>query len=175
MNHVRFGLFTAMTSAVIAASALAQTSRIEGNAVGQDGRPIRNATVQVQPEKSKTGAVVVKTDAKGHFAATGLAEGNYTISVLANGNAPIATTRATARNNQTARVNLAPAAAAKKGRWVWVPSGTGTHMGGHYEQVNDDGTVHAAPGAQNVDTVGGAALSRMQTQGNVAGRGSGSP
>ena len=162
----------AIVSVLFAASAFAQSARIEGNAVGADGKPSKNAEVRIQAEKTKTAPMTVKTDAKGHFAATNLPAGNYKVT-LPNG----ATSTVTAKNNQTARVNLGTAATAKlqkNERWVWVPASTGSHMGGHYEKVADDGTIAGQPGAQGVDQMSGSQLTRMQQQGNI-GRGGGTP
>jgi len=56
-------------------------------------------------------------------------------------------------------------AAEKKGKhMVWVPAGTGTHIGGHWEEVPDGAT---SAGSLNVQRTSAEALQRQaQSMGN---------
>ena len=58
-------------------------------------------------------------------------------------------------------------AVVKKKRQIWVPSPTGTHMLGHWEEVDDNSPTVRKSG-QNVDTMSGRDLERTMSNTNVA-------
>ncbi|HEY2614188.1 MAG TPA: carboxypeptidase-like regulatory domain-containing protein [Chthoniobacterales bacterium] len=171
----------AVGSILSVSSAFAQKSAIEGTAIGSDGRPLKNAQVQVQPENAKSPAVITKTDAKGHFVASDLPVRGYKVRVLISGAVKLSADHVQTVRDQAVRVNfggkqgsVATATAEKnKKRWVWVPSGTGTHLGGHYESVDQAGAGDAANAdGQNIGRMNSHQLERMQIQTSRAPSGS---
>jgi hypothetical protein len=45
---------------------------------------------------------------------------------------------------------------------VWVPAGTGTHLGGSWVEVDDNATAPRSANADQVDSVDGSALKKLQ-------------
>jgi hypothetical protein len=99
---------------------------------------------------------MVKTDAKGRYISQGLTVGIYRVSLLVNGTVKGSIGNTKTKSDQATQLNFdlrpLPAAqvnaAEKKGKhMVWVPAGTGTNMGGHWEEVHDGAS---AAGSLNV-------------------------
>lgn len=70
--------------ALLAVSAFAQITTIEGIAKGPDGKPIEKAEVQITRTDIK-GSYKTKTDKKGHYLYMGLPMGTYTIDLYVGG------------------------------------------------------------------------------------------
>ena len=79
----RFGL-TALLAVFGAFSALAQTSSLEGDVKGEDGKGLQGALVKIDRTDIK-GNYKVKTDKKGHYFHAGLPLGTYDLSVEVDG------------------------------------------------------------------------------------------
>jgi tetratricopeptide (TPR) repeat protein len=69
---------------LIALSAFAQTSSLEGDVKGEDGAPLRGALVKIDRKDIK-GAYKVKTDKKGHYFHAGLPLGTYKLTIEVDG------------------------------------------------------------------------------------------
>ncbi|MGI8991963.1 MAG: carboxypeptidase regulatory-like domain-containing protein [Bryobacteraceae bacterium] len=69
---------------LLASSAFAQTSALEGIVKGPDGAPIKDAVVKMERKDIK-GNYTVKTDKKGHYGHYGLPLGTYKVSVEVGG------------------------------------------------------------------------------------------
>lgn len=69
---------------LIAGSAWAQTTTLEGDIKGPDGQPLKGAVVVLDRTDIK-GHYQVKSDKKGHWLYTGLPYGKYDISCVVNG------------------------------------------------------------------------------------------
>ena len=65
---------------LFAAVGFAQTSNIEGNVIGQDGKPLQGAQIKLDRTDIKQ-SFSVKTDKKGHYLYANLPTGTYTITV----------------------------------------------------------------------------------------------
>ncbi len=70
--------------ALLAVSAFAQITTIEGVVKGQDGKPVEKAEVQIVRTDIK-GQYKTKTDKKGHYLYMGLPMGKYDVSILVDG------------------------------------------------------------------------------------------
>jgi 5-hydroxyisourate hydrolase-like protein (transthyretin family) len=149
-----------------AASAWAGPASIQGIVKDAHGKPIKGADVRIQSQNGKQLFNTVKTDTQGRYISQGLQPGVYRVALVVNGavKADIGNTKT--RSDQATQLNfdLKPVTAGqasaeqKKGKhMVWVPSGTGTHMGGHWEEVPDGAT---AAGALNVKRANGEQLQR---------------
>src|SRR5580692_442700 len=64
--------------------ALSQTTQLEGDVKGPDGKPVANATIKIDRTDIK-GSYTVKTDKKGHYGHYGLPFGTFDISVVVDG------------------------------------------------------------------------------------------
>jgi tetratricopeptide (TPR) repeat protein len=65
-------------------AALAQTAAIEGNVLGNDGKPLQGAVIKIERQDVK-GNYTVKTDKKGHYFYGGLPLGQFKVSVNVDG------------------------------------------------------------------------------------------
>ena len=139
------------------ASAWAGPSAIQGVVKDAKGQAIKGADVRIEAKDGKQQFNTVKTDAKGHYISAGLPAGVYRVAVVVNGAVKASITSTKTKADQTTQVNfdLKPVAASqttagqKKGkRMVWVPSNTGSHIGGRWVEVDDAGKTE--PGSSNV-------------------------
>src|SRR5215471_6502884 len=152
------------------ATAWAGPASIQGIVKDAKGQPIKNADVRIESRDGKQVLNTTKTDAKGRYISQGLQPGVYRVSLVVNGAVKASITNTKTKADQATQLNFdlrpLPAAqvnaAEKKGKhMVWVPAGTGTHMGGHWEEVPDGA---AAAGALNVQRSSGAELQRQAQQ-----------
>ena len=67
-----------------AAVGFAQTSNVQGDVIGQDGKPITGATIKIDRTDIKA-SYNVKTDKKGHFLYANLPTGVYNITLVVDG------------------------------------------------------------------------------------------
>jgi 5-hydroxyisourate hydrolase-like protein (transthyretin family) len=153
---------------ICAASAWAGPSSIQGIVKDAKGQPIKGADVRIESKDGKQLFNTVKTDAKGRYISQGLTVGIYRVSLVVNGTVKGSISNTKTKSDQATQLNfdLKPVAAtqantaAKSGKhMVWVPAGTGTHMGGHWEEVPDGAT---AAGALNVKRASAEELQRQQ-------------
>lgn len=145
-------------------SAFAQKASVDAEVKGPDGHAVKNASVQIQRTDAKGTSIMAKTDARGHVVARDLEVGTYRITAkLATGaeSSQVVKTQAAkpVRIIFEMKQPAANAVAAKKKAYRWVPNGTGSHMGGHYEEVGGT-SQQSGPGASNVEQVNAAAIQR---------------
>jgi hypothetical protein len=160
-----------------AASAWAGPASIQGIVKDAKGQPIKGADVRVESRDGKQLFNTVKTDAKGRYISQGLQPGVYRVSLVVNGAVKASITNTKTKADQATQLNfdLRPlpaaqvSAAEKKGKhMVWVPATTGTHMGGHWEEVPDGAT---AAGSLNVKRASAEELRREQLTRGSSGSG----
>jgi hypothetical protein len=154
-----------------AATAWAGPANIQGIVKDAKGQPIKGADVRIESRDGKTLFNTVKTDAKGRYVSNGLSVGVYRVSLLVNGavKASIMNTKTKADQATQLNFDLKPAsvlqatAGDKKGKhMVWVPSSTGSHIGGRWVEV--DANDSADTGALNVKRGSAEALRQEQLQ-----------
>jgi hypothetical protein len=164
--------------ALSVATAWAGQSAIQGVVKDAKGQAIKGADVRIQSRDGKTLFKTVKTDASGHYLSDGLAAGVYRVTLLVNGAEKASIMNTKTKADQAAQLNfdLKPVPAsqasgtAKIGKHlVWVPSTTGSHIGGRWVEVDESG--NADIGALNVKRGSAEALHREQMQ-NAGGPGS---
>jgi carboxypeptidase family protein len=147
-----------------------QQVKIEGEVKGLNNKPAKGAGLRVDRVDKKAASVMAKTDAKGHFAATVLDVGTYKLTATLPGGIQSAqVVKADAKNRVfvTFDMKLASAktvAAAGKKRWIWVPTTTGSHLLGHYEEIDDNSPTHARTSGQNLEYMSGRDLEGMNRQ-----------
>jgi hypothetical protein len=154
------------------ATAWAGPSTIQGVVKDAKGQAIRGADVRIESRDGKKLFQTVKTDGKGHYLSNGLAAGTYRVSLVVNGavKASIMNTQTHADQPTQLNFNLKPVAesqaktVAKKGKhMVWVPANTGSHIGGRWVEVPDDGK--AEPGTLNGQRISAEAWQQQQMRG----------
>ena len=152
-----------------AANAWAGPASIQGVVKDAKGQPIKGADVRVESRDGKQLLNTVKTDTKGRYISEGLQSGVYRVSLVVNGAVKASITNTKTKADQATQLNfdLKPvtasqaSAAGKSGKHkVWVPSNTGSHIGGSWVEVDDSGTTNA--GALNVKRSSAEALRQEQ-------------
>jgi Carboxypeptidase regulatory-like domain len=163
--------FVLLGSGLLIASVRAGTPSIQGQIKGPDGKALPNAEVRLERKDAKTAAVTITADQKGHYAFINLAMGSYKVIASKNGLAPTAADNIRPRTEGSVRVDFdlkkhtgeakasAPAKTTK--HMVWVPAETGSHLGGRWVEVDDQGK--SASGA-NLDRANGDAMRKLTLQ-----------
>jgi len=153
------------------ATAWAGSSAIQGVVKDAKGQAIKGADVRIESRDGKQLFKTVKTDGSGRYVSDGLAAGVYRVTLVVNGvvKASIMNTQTKADQRTQLNFDLKPTSAsqasapAKKGKhMVWVPSNTGSHIGGRWVEV--DATDSADTGALNVKRGSAEALRQQQLQ-----------
>jgi len=154
---------------ICAANVWAGPASIQGIVKDAHGKPIKNADVRIESKDGKQLFNTVKTDTQGRYISQGLKPGVYRVSLIVNGATKASITNTQTNPNQATQLNfdLKPTSAsqasagAKKGKhMVWIPPSTGSHMGGRWVEVDDNGTTNA--GALNVKRGSAEALRQEQ-------------
>jgi hypothetical protein len=149
------------------ATAWAGPSAIQGVVKDAKGQPIKGADVRIESRDGGQRFSTVKTDAKGRYVSEGLPTGAYRVTLVVNGAVKASIGNTKTKPNQATELNfdLKPVSAAqasaeqKKGKhMVWVPSSTGSHIGGRWVEVDDSGKPE--PGALNVQKANAEQLQR---------------
>ena len=122
---------------------------IQGFVKDTKGEPIKGADVRIESRDGKQVFRIVKTDPKGRYISQGLQPGDYRVTLLVNGTVKASISNTQTQANQPTQLNFdfKPASQARsttKGRkhMVWVPNRTGTHIGGNWVEVDDEGNAH---------------------------------
>jgi serine/threonine protein kinase len=113
------------------------------------GEPIKGAGVRIESRDGKQMFGTVKTDPKGRYISQGLQPGVYRVTLLVNGAVKASIMDTQTKANQPTQLNFdfkrtSPAASIAKGgkHMVWVPARTGSHIGGNWVEVDDEGNPH---------------------------------
>jgi len=162
---------------ICSATAWAGPASIQGVVKDAKGQPIRGADIRVESRDGKQLFNTVKTDAKGHYISQGLQPGVYRVSLVVNGAVKSSIMNTNAKADQATQLNfdLKPATAGqttasqqKKTHKVWVPAGTGSHMGGRWVEEPDEAS---AAGSLNVKRASAEQLRREMLQSGNRGGG----
>jgi TolB-like protein len=126
------------------------STSIQGFVKDAKGEPIKGADVRIESRNGKQVFNTVKTDPKGRYISQGLEAGVYRVTLLVNGAVKASIMNTQTKANQPTQLNFDfkptfQAANAAKGRkhTVWVPNRTGSHLGGAWVEVDDEGNQHA--------------------------------
>ena len=177
-NLITSRLFGSIVISLVLMSrnAWAAPSAIEGIVKDLKGRVISGADVRIEASGGSSWNKVVKTDAKGHYVYNGLEVGTYRVTLLVNGSVKASINNVKTKLGDPTKLNFdlkattssrASAPAKKKAKHlVWMPANTGTHIGGSWVEVDDNGTADTT-GADNVEKVSGDALRRAQSNSNA--------
>jgi hypothetical protein len=127
-------------SLVLAATLPAQTSSVEGNVIGTDGRPLKNAEIRFEQKTRQTAPIITRTDANGHYMAA-LPRGFYKMSLVERGAVKASITVKATGFNSRIDFNLRPSAEKKIKHYVWVGGRTGSNLPGRWIEAD----IRAAP------------------------------
>src|SRR6185436_19744000 len=122
---------------------------IQGFVKDAKGEPIKGADVRIESRDGKRMFNTVKTDPKGRYFSEGLRPGDYRVTLLVNGTVKASILNTQTSANQPTQLNFdfkpksQATGTAKHGKhMVWVPNRTGSHIGGNWVEVDDEGNPH---------------------------------
>ena len=121
-------------SFAFSATILAQTSSIEGNVTGTDGRPFKDAEIRFEHKGGQVSPVISHTDINGHYTAA-LPRGLYKLSLTVPGTSKTSITVKATGANSRIDFDLRPSAEKTVRHYVWVGGETGTHLPGHWVEA----------------------------------------
>jgi Carboxypeptidase regulatory-like domain len=160
-----------------AGNVLAGASAVEGIVKDATGRPIGGADVRVEA-KNRGLSRLVKTDARGHYIHGGLNPGTtYRVTLIINGTAKASINNVLAKVGST-QLNFDLKTSSVSGNrmvtkngkhYVYIPDETGTHLGGRWVEVDDNGQADSI-GVNNIERANAEALRRMQSNSGAVGQ-----
>jgi TolB-like protein/tRNA A-37 threonylcarbamoyl transferase component Bud32 len=122
---------------------------IQGFVKDAKGEPIKGAEVRIESRDGKQLFSTLKTNPKGGYISQGLQQGVYRVTLLVNGAVKASIMNTQTKANQPTQLNFdlkqtSQASNIAKGRkhMVWVPNRTGSHIGGNWVEVDDEGNPH---------------------------------
>ena len=154
---------------VFAASAWAGSSVLQGIVKDPKGQPVKGADIRIEAQGGSKLIGTTKTNASGRYTSDALPAGTYRVTLVVNGVVKASINTKTKIGGPTElNFDLKPVSAsqasAKKGKnYVWVPPTTGSHLGGRWVEVDENG--NPAAGASNVQKGSAEAVRQMQMQG----------
>jgi hypothetical protein len=97
----------------------------------------------------------VQTDQKGRYISRGLQPGVYRVTLLVNGAVKASIMSTQTKANQPTQLNFdfkqtsqAGNTARRGKRMIWMPSRTGSHIGGNWVEADDTGEAHSRSNIQ---------------------------
>jgi hypothetical protein len=127
------GLFLAIAFA-FSPTLSAQTSSIEGNVTGADGRPLKDAEIRFEQKVRQLSPIISRTDANGHYTAA-LPRGLYKMSLVDRGTVKASINVKGTGANSRIDFDLRLSAEQKIRHYVWVGGETGTHLPVHWVEA----------------------------------------
>jgi hypothetical protein len=147
------------------------SAAIQGVVKDAKGHVIKGADVRIESRDGSKLFKSVKTDANGRYASDGLTAGVYRVTLVVNGTVKASIMNTNARADRPTQLNFdlrlastsQASAAGKSGKhMVWVPSSTGSHIGGRWVEADEPANVDA--GSLNVQKADAEAFHRDQVQ-----------
>jgi TolB-like protein len=127
---------------------------IQGFVKNAKGEPIKGADLRIESRDSKQ-VSSTKTDSSGRYISQALRPGVYRVTLLVNGAAKASIMNTQTKANQPTQLNFdfKPTSQAgnspKRGKhMVWMPSRTGSHIGGNWVEVDESGNQHSGSNIQ---------------------------
>jgi len=128
---------------------------IQGFVKDTKGEPIKGADVRIESRDGKLVFSTVKTDPKGRYISEGLQQGVYRVTLLVNGAVKASIMNTKTKANQPTQLNFDFKPTSQAGNivrggkhMVWVPSRTGSHIGGNWVEADDKGNEHSGSNIQ---------------------------
>ena len=177
----RIARVLALAAFIVAGTLFAASSAVEGIIKDATGRPIGGADVRVEARSGNASSGHVKSDARGHYIYDGLSPGvTYRVTLLINGAVKASINNVLAKSGPT-ELNFALKTNSASGdrmvtkngkHYVYVPAETGSHLGGRWVEVDENGQADST-NVNNVERAGSEALRRMQSNSGAMGNATG--
>ena len=172
--HLCLILFVASAVAAWAAPQATGPARIQGAVKDSKGQPVAGAEVHIKAKDGSGLEKIARTDSNGQFGVSKLPVTDYEVVLFVNGQIKASLTHQSVFPDKPTKVDfkLTGQSAAntqkKHTHMVYVPAETGSNLSGHWVEVDDVSGAGAAP-TNNVKTVSGEALRKMQGGGSNSG------
>ena len=163
---------------VFTASAWAGNSVLQGIVKDPKGQPIKGADIRIEAQGGGKLLGTTKTGANGRYTSDALPGSTYRVTLIVNGavKASINNTKTKLGAPTELNFDLKPAftsqasgSAKKTKHMVWMPPRTGTHLGGRWVEVDNNGS--GQPGSLNVENVSAEQLERQAHSAGMSGQG----
>ncbi len=148
------------SSFLLAGAAFGQKAEISAELKGSNGRGAANAEVRLERQDKKMAPMTFRADRNGKWSSNSLDAGVYKVTAIVPGEKPSSQIVRTKANHPTIVAFNMKGAATEKKTYRWVQTTTGTHMGGHYEEVNGE-PQHVGPYTSAVEGMSPETLSRI--------------
>jgi hypothetical protein len=165
ITPLRIVAVVAISSLLLGRSASALPA-IEGIVKSADGRAVPGAEIRVETADSGSVVKTARTDGSGRYSCSGMTADTYRVTLLVEGavkasikNAKIALGDPTQLNFDLKAGRVIPQAQGK--HYVWVPTGTGSHIAGRWVEVDEKGNPDTAMSDQTKRS-GGELIRRIQ-------------
>jgi hypothetical protein len=178
-KSLKFSLITLLVSAVAAwASPSSGPARIQGVVKDSKGAAVAGAEVHIKAKDGSGLEKIVRTDAGGNYGVSNLPATDYEVVLFVGGQikANINNTKALVDKPTQLDFKLTGQYAAntantgkKHTHMVYMPSETGSNLGGRWVEVDDQTGPAAAAGTGNVKRLSGEAVRKMQGPGATGG------
>jgi Carboxypeptidase regulatory-like domain len=163
---------TLLTSLTLAAKIwAAPPGAFQGTVKDAAGKPLPGAELHLIATDGSKREKIIKTDASGRYAFPNIQGGTYQMILFVNGSIKATINNATTQIGGPTQLNfdlkntsVAKTTLKKHTHMVYVPSATGSNLGGRWIEVDDSGNTPIA-GSSAMDTVGGDAVRSFQNKG----------
>jgi len=162
---------------ILAGNVFAAGSTVEGTVRDGDGRPIIGADMRIEARNGSNWNGHCKSDSNGFYIFTGLSAGvTYRVTLIVHGAVKASINNVLAKSGPT-ELNFGFKTSSVSGNrmvtkngkhYVYVPSETGSHLGGRWVEVDENGQADSV-GVNNVERAGSEALRRMQSNSGAVG------
>ena len=177
IKSLQLSVVTILVSAVAAwAASPTGSARIQGVVRDSKGQPVAGAEVHIQAKDGSGTQKVVRTDASGNYGASNLPATDYEVVLFVGGQIKASINNAKASVDKPTQLDFkltgqytANNTAKKHTHMIYVPSETGSHLGGRWVEVDDNTGPAAAAGTSNVKKLSGEAVRKMQGPGTTGG------
>src|SRR5205823_5113388 len=161
-----------LVSAVAAwASTPVGPASMQGAVKDSKGQPVAGAEVHIKAKDGSDLEKIIRTDSNGEFLVNKLPVTDYEVVLFVKGQIKASLTHQSVFPDKPTKVDFkltgqyAANAQKKHTHMVYVPAATGTNLGGHWVEVDDQSGAGAVAGADNLTHVSGEAARMIQTMG----------
>ncbi|MFL6499191.1 MAG: protein kinase domain-containing protein [Candidatus Udaeobacter sp.] len=133
------------------------SASLQGFVRDTKGEPIKDADVRIESRDGKQVFSTVKTDTRGRYISQGLQPGVYRVTLVVSGAVKSSIRNTQTKANQATQLNFDFKTKSEAGtitksakHVVWMPGRTGTHIGGNWVEVDDNGEAHSGSNIQTV-------------------------
>lgn len=175
IKSFQFSIVALLISAVAAWASPTGPARIQGIVKDSNAQPVAGAEVHIQAKDGSGLQKIVRTDAGGNYGVSKLPVTDYEVVLFVNGQIKASIGSQKVFSDKATQLDFkltgkfAANTAKKKTHMVYVPSETGSHLGGRWVEVDDTTGSSAAATGDKAKRLGGDAARKLQGSGTTGG------